>query len=95
MEHAYTSWEIEKSSLRLPEKFDESLVNVTVWLLTPAALAELPDGTEVFGIQGARLVKGVDHLDDDTRFGFTAFGLLPETWKQHFGSAVDRLGDLA
>lgn len=94
MEYPYTSWEIEKS-LRLPDKFDESLVGVTMWLLTPAALAELPDGTEVFGIQGARLVKGTDHLDDDTRMGFTAFGVLPETWKQFFGSAVDRLGDLA
>lgn len=49
-----------------------------IYLLTPDALRDLPDGTEVIGIFGDVKIKGVDYLDDDTRGAFTAWGLSDE-----------------
>jgi hypothetical protein len=46
-----------------------------LWLLTPHELDQLPDGTEVESISGRKLIKGRDHIDDDTRGPYTAFGL--------------------
>lgn len=47
-----------------------------LWLLTPAELAEMPDGTELVCINGSRNVVGTDDIDDDTRGGYIAYGLL-------------------
>ena len=46
-----------------------------LWLFTPAELESLPDGTVVESIMNDFSTKGVDHLDNDTRFGHTAYGI--------------------
>lgn len=38
----------------------------------------LPEGVELVSINGERKVIGSDHIDTDTRGGFTAYG-IPET----------------
>jgi len=48
----------------------------TIYLLTPEMLATLPDGTEVYSILGNMAVKGRNPIDDDTRGGWLAYGLL-------------------
>lgn len=54
-------------------------VGRTIALITPAELAALPDGTVLVDIFGHEEVKGVDEIDNDTRFGYLAVGhLLPE-----------------
>ena len=45
-------------------------------LLTPAEFAALPDGTLVVSISGEEKVKGRDAVDQDTRAGRLAWGLL-------------------
>ena len=45
-----------------------------VKLLTPAEFEQVPEGTELLTINGRTLVKGVDYCDDDTRWGFLAYG---------------------
>ncbi len=50
------------------------------WLFTPEEFAHLPDGFELLGISGGAAVKGIDPIDQDTRAGVIAFGVLdPET----------------
>lgn len=46
-----------------------------LWLLTPAELKEMPEGTVLHGIMGDTATVGTDEIDDDTRFGVTAWGL--------------------
>ena len=48
-----------------------------VWLITPEQFQQLPDGTELTSISGEKKVKGQDKVDQDTRFGYLAFG-FPE-----------------
>lgn len=45
-----------------------------LWLLTPAEFDALPDGATLYSIHGERKVKGIDYIDNDTRFGFLAYG---------------------
>ncbi len=52
------------------DKGEDSLI-----LFTPAEIALLPDGIELESIGGHKVVKGRDYIDDDTRFGHTAFGV--------------------
>ncbi len=44
-------------------------------LLTPDELAKYPDGTSFECIDGTFAVKGRDYIDDDTRYGYLAYGL--------------------
>ena len=44
-------------------------------LIEPSALAELPEGTELIGIDGMTVVVGTDHIDDYTQGGLLAYGL--------------------
>ena len=44
-------------------------------LLTPEELAALPDGTELECIDGERVIKSKDELDNDTRFGHVPYGV--------------------
>lgn len=46
-----------------------------LYLLRSAELDKVPDGTTLHTINRDTLVKGVDHLDDDDRHGFLAYGL--------------------
>ena len=47
-------------------------------LITPHELALLPSGTVLYSIQGEKVVVGESKIDDDTRFGFIAYGTLVE-----------------
>ena len=50
-----------------------------IWLITPEQFQQLPDGTEVTSIFGEKKVKGQDEVDQDTRFGYLAFGFPEHT----------------
>jgi hypothetical protein len=47
----------------------------TIYLLTPKEFAELPDGALLVDVMGESAVKGKDRIDDDTRFGYMAYGV--------------------
>lgn len=47
-----------------------------LWLLTPEQYKRVPDGATLVSIHGVRKVKGVDYIDQDTRFGCIAWGFL-------------------
>ncbi len=49
----------------------------TIYLLTPEQFSGLADGTKVISINGAEKTKGVDDIDQDTRFGYLAWGTIP------------------
>lgn len=57
------------------KKIDEKL-----WLLTPKEFQELPDGVILESIRLYRhtVIKGKDPIDQDTRFGYLAYGLTKE-----------------
>lgn len=46
----------------------------TLWLVTPQEFARLPDGMELTAIDGEKVIKGKDYIDDDTRCGHMAYG---------------------
>ena len=48
----------------------------TIYLLSPEAFTDLPDGTHLVCIDGTTSVKGVDKIDTDTRGGRLAYGTL-------------------
>jgi hypothetical protein len=50
-------------------------VSYIIELQTPDQIADLPDGTVLRSIGGDTAVKGRDSIDDDTRYGRTAWGL--------------------
>jgi hypothetical protein len=47
----------------------------SVALLTPEQLKDIQDGTELVSIGGRRVVVGKDYIDNDTRFGYLAYGI--------------------
>ncbi len=47
-----------------------------LWLLTRDEFDMVPDGTVLVGISGQRKTKGVHYIDQDTRAGYIAWGLL-------------------
>lgn len=47
-----------------------------LWLLTPAEYAMLPTGFVLTCIDGKEYIKGVDYIDDGTRFGHLAYGVI-------------------
>ena len=47
-----------------------------LWLLTPAEYAMLPTGFVLTCIDGKEYIKGVDYIDDDTRSGHLAYGVI-------------------
>lgn len=49
--------------------------NESLWLFTPEEFHKLPDGTELVSINGFKAVKGKDPIDQDTRFGYIAYGV--------------------
>jgi hypothetical protein len=46
-----------------------------LWLFTPDELDQLPSGTEVVSNLGKRKIKGQDELNNDVRWGLTAWGI--------------------
>jgi hypothetical protein len=47
-----------------------------LWLLTPSEYAMLPTGFVLTCINGMECTKGVDYIDNDTRFGHLAYGVI-------------------
>jgi hypothetical protein len=45
-------------------------------LVTPEEFKALPNGTVLVCINGDEFIKGRDTIDQDTRFGHLAFGVL-------------------
>lgn len=56
--------------------------NDNLWLLTLEEFTELPNGVKLMCIDDTFAVKGVDYIDDDTRFGCLAYGLTKELVEQ-------------
>lgn len=48
----------------------------TLWLFTIEEYNQLPDGIELFCIDGTTHKKGDPGIDMDTRFGHLAFGVI-------------------
>jgi hypothetical protein len=49
--------------------------NNPLWLFTPKEICELPLGFIITSISGKEARIGIDPIDMDTRFGYTAFGI--------------------
>lgn len=47
-----------------------------VWLLTPQELEALPGGTRLHCIDKSIVVVGIDNIDNGTRSGYIAYGIL-------------------
>jgi len=47
-----------------------------LYLLTPEQFKLLPDGTTLLSINYNVGIKGLDKIDQDTRYGYLAWGLL-------------------
>ena len=62
------------------EKWDKDL-----YLFTPEELARIPDGTILTSINNINYIKGKDYIDDDTRFGYTAYGVKDPWNDTRFG----------
>lgn len=45
-------------------------------LVTPAELQYLANGTPLYSIMGEKVIVGVDEIDQDTRFGYLAYGQM-------------------
>lgn len=54
------------------------LGSIELWLLTPQELDMVPDNFKITDIFGIPAIKGVDVIDDDTRFGYLAYGVTTE-----------------
>jgi len=46
-----------------------------LWLLTPDELKKMPEGLELEDIFGRKYIVGKHDIDDDTRFGYIAYGI--------------------
>lgn len=55
-------------------------VDTDLWLLTPAELEQIPGGTVLTSINKEKKIVGVDSIDADTRFGYTAWGIYEEAF---------------
>lgn len=62
--------------------YDEKPILV---LITPEFYDTLPDGTILHGIAGTKAVKGKDHIDQDTRGGYIAWGFHVEHSRDPIG----------
>jgi len=48
-------------------------------LVTQEEFDALPMGTELTCINNKKVVKGKDYIDNDTRFGYLAYGISQKT----------------
>lgn len=83
-ENAVAGWRIEAADPVVDAKVAEILgrpghghghPGEVIDLLTPTQLHRLPLGTMVLSIFGEEKVVGRDSIDEDTRGGFTAWGI--------------------
>jgi hypothetical protein len=49
----------------------------TIYLLRPADLPRVPSGATLLAIDGEVVTVGTSEIDNDTRGGYLAFGVLP------------------
>lgn len=56
--------------------------NENLWLLTPGEYIQLKDGIKLQSINGKNSIKGIDYIDQDTRFGHIAYGLTKDLVKE-------------
>ena len=56
-----------------------------LWLLTPEELTTLPAGTTVTSINYEDKITGQDSIDQDTRFGYTAWGV----YRKEFAHVIE------
>jgi len=54
-----------------------------LWLVTASEFDQLPDGIELMSILGTKAIKGRDHIDLDTRAGYTAWGVRDPLNHEH------------
>jgi hypothetical protein len=54
------------------------LATATISLITVKEFESLPDGTKLMCIDGRYVIKGTDPIDDDTRYGYMAYGFEVE-----------------
>lgn len=52
--------------------------NEELWLLTPEEYGDLQHGVTLKCVDNTLAKKGVDYIDQDTRFGCIAYGLTKE-----------------
>ena len=57
-------------------KWDDTPGAAALWLLRPEHLPLIPDGTVLVSIRAATAIVGIDQIDDDTRGGYLAWGVL-------------------
>lgn len=69
-------WIIRESLLDWGNPVDKTLVGRTIELIHESDFASVPEGTELISIFGERVVKGKNHIDDDIREGYYAYGTL-------------------
>lgn len=43
----------------------------------------IPDGQELYCINGKKYIKGKDHIDKDIRGGYLAYGIIPVEYKDN------------
>lgn len=69
-------WELDaKPNIFKPS---EDQPGIIIELVTPQEFASLPDGTALISISGSVHIKGRDYIDDDTRGGMLAYGVIRE-----------------
>ena len=62
----------------------DGLSGRNLWLLTPAEFEKVPDGTLLDCIiPGKEAVKGKDPIDEDTRGGHLAYGVIDPLNHEH------------
>jgi hypothetical protein len=71
-------WDLGSYKLKNSWDGDDAKGEV-LWLITPAEFEKLPDGAKLKCINGDYAIKGVHDIDDDTRFGLMAYGLVEYT----------------
>ena len=73
-----TKWTIDKEPSQFPHKTPQIHLGRTINLLTEKEFEELPNGALVVDIFGCEAIKGKDYIDNDTRGGYLAFGILQD-----------------
>lgn len=67
----------------------EKIKENVIWLITPKQFEQLPDGTVLIAIDKERVVKGVDKIDMEDRFGHMAYGVSDRSILDSRGMSVN------
>lgn len=72
--NGYAKWKIGKGGFAPGVGMDGKVI----YLVPESKYNKLPKGTELYSINGKRVIKGKDKIDDDTRGGYLAYGIMPD-----------------